>query len=224
MGKVVWNVLIGLAAAGSLFPVSARAQDVTLDQVFTQLGPSAEQITAENLSGTLAAAPRMVEILQAYGVPPAFQTTLEEARMVDRVDREDRALGRVAINGRPVERTVALLRVQASCADNRTRADAADRLSMALWGVSMLNTAGMGLVAATGAGIVFTVPLGFAATVTGFASAAASRLAARYRSAACIGFFGEDRWQPLNMFAALVRGRFRMPTSWRWVCGSWRGV
>ena len=83
-----------IVAVACLAAVPARAQ--TLDEVLNELGPSATQIQAENLSGALYTSPRMIEILQAYGVDPAFQTTVDEARWVVRFDREDRELGKLA--------------------------------------------------------------------------------------------------------------------------------
>lgn len=223
--------VVAIVAVACLAAVPARAQ--TLDEVLNELGPSATQIQAENLSGALYTSPRMIEILQAYGVDPAFQTTVDEARWVVRFDREDRELGKLAaLNEKPFElrspvvRTVALMLVSISCAEAKQKADAADRLSTALWGASMLNAAGAGLLAATGAGVVFAGPLAFAASVTSIASTAAGKVAARYRGAACTARFGEETCSPSTKLlqASLGPNRFRIQRSSRGVSGSWQAA
>ena len=222
------SIVVIVIALGSSV---ARAQEVTEDYIVNQLGPAAAQIEAEGLSGSFESSPRLIEILQAYGIAPAFETTVAEARMLVRQEREDRERikeagfdledGRGFTPSQRIVRLVGYMRVAMSCGEAQQKAAALDRLSNALWGASLLNVAGAGIAAATGAGAVLAVPLGLAATVTGLASTAAGKLAGAYRGATCTNLNGGDRWkQPRRtMLASLPPERFRMPDSRRGVSG-----
>jgi hypothetical protein len=199
-----------------------------------QLGPAALQIEAEGLDGSFESSPRLIEILQSYGIAPAFETTVDEARMLVRDARERLERYREAgfsLTGEnrftPSTRMVRLvgyMTVGMSCAEAKQKADALDRLSNALWGASMLNGAGAGLTLGTGAGAPFALGFGIAAAVTGMAGTAAGKLAGAYRNATCTTFEGGDRWkQPRRtILASVVPTRFHMHATPHGAFGWWR--
>jgi hypothetical protein len=236
------KLAVSVLAAVMLFaPARARAQEVTEAFILNQLGPAMVQVQAEGLDGSLDSVPRIIEIFQAYGIDASYRTSVDEARWVAQFDREDRDFlrdGRMlaALKERsrftPSQITVGLLRVQnrrISCREAQEKADAAQRLSDVLADLSRINAIAMGITAASGAGIVFTAPIGFGALTTSIASAYAARLASAYRAVAaepgvkCTGL--EGPWtagRPATIRAALrITTPFRTRDSSRGGSGSW---
>ena len=213
---------------------TAGAQELSEDFLVNHLGPAAAQIEAEGLDGSLESTPRMIEILQAYGIPPAFETSVDEARMLVRDARERIERYREAGFSLPGEnrftpstrmiRLVGYLTVGLGCTEAKQKADALDRLSNALWGASMLNGAGAGLALGTGVGAPFALGFGVAAAVTGMAGTAAGKLATAYRNAKCTTFEGGDRWTQSRrtILASVAPTRFRMHASRHGAFGWWQ--
>ena len=213
---------------------TAGAQELSEDFLVNHLGPAAAQIEAEGLDGSLESTPRMIEILQGYGIPPAFETSVDEARMLVRDARERMERYREAGFSLPGEnrftpstrmvRLVGYMTVGMSCAEAKQKAAALDRMSNAFWGASLLNAAGAGIALGTGVGAPFALGFGFASAVTGMAATAASKLAGSYRNASCTTFEGGDRWTQSRrmILASVAPTRFRMLATAHGVSGSWQ--
>lgn len=183
-------------AATLLLPAAAPAQEVNEDYVVSRLGPAAEEMMWSGVDGSGSSAPTIIEISQRWGIEPAYWVSVEEARFLVRVEREDRERARLAslpdaTDGYPSRLTLARFGVvpagALSCAQTKERARLAMRLSQALAQVSQLNGVGTGLVGMISSGAArFVAPLAFATMVTGFASSWAGQLAGAYTWAPCV--------------------------------------
>jgi len=201
-----------------LAPPRAAAQDI-----FGQVAPAAVQIQAEGLDGSPDTVPRIIEILNAYGID--IGASPDDARGIVRAEREDRAGF-----GRADGLLLIAFQRRATCGELAQKADAAANLSRGLMFAAQLNTVGAGLTAASGAGLIFTGPLAFAGLVTGLSSAWAGQLSTAYRnqmrSQGCGINYQEAPWQsdrmPNDLAAPNRSGRTR--PQWRVAFGYSRSL
>ena len=205
-----------------MWPRAGLAQQLDEAYILNHLGPAAEQTVGSPHDPTDG--PTMIGIGQYWQIGPAFGVRESEAWWVVNAAASDcpylggmacvapeveaLAAGHIA----PMRSTATLLLARfatpvgqgITCNDRDRKAAAAQRLSEALGRISQLYVAGAGVVAGF-AGVVtrFVGPLGFAATVTGFASAWAAQLAAAYRNAPCWTGGGGHRWELPSRIALL---------------------
>lgn len=138
-------------------PVTAHAQEVTMDFAEGSLAPAAEEMAGAGVDGSLDSAATMIEIAQRHGF--GYGISPDEVRYV-------LGVGYQAIR-------------QIDCSSLDARAAAAQRLSRVLTGIAWLYAAGAGL---TFAAPPVAAALGFGAVATGILATAAGWLAADMRT------------------------------------------